>query len=115
MHQSLRLLDIVIDLLQAETKAVDEGDDELQENLLRQRAEHMQRAWASREGCDAQSMTERLRHIARVQQELARRTGLVVNALRDSLNESRRQATRLTGYSRTGAHSGSVLLMDRKG
>jgi hypothetical protein len=102
MHESLRLLDIAMDVLGRELNAVEEEDDELLERLCGEREVLMRRAWELRGGCDARALEEKLHLLQRAQKDLSYRAGLLTERVRGSLRENRRQSAGLSGYRKAG-------------
>ncbi len=115
MHESLRLYDTCLTILDQEAEALDNEDDERLQELCERRARLLERAWEKREGCENALLEERLRAIQKAQDSLAARTRMQAETLRMSLKNSRQESTRLTGYGKTLGSGQSPSFLRKEG
>lgn len=115
MHESLRLYDASLALLNQEREAVDAGDEERLVALCEKRRAYMEEAWEKRSGCDAVALRRKLEAILSAQVALTRRTQEQTDILRMALQSSRKENTRLAGYGKVVNHRQNALIVSKEG
>ncbi len=115
MHESLSLLDAALELTRQEDAALAAEDEERLEELCEERAKLMARAWEKRDGCDAAQLLSRLEAIQNAQNALTNKAASTSDALRQTLQQSREQGNRLSGYHKVVARQQHSLLLQTRG
>ncbi len=111
MHECLRLYDSALALVRQEAEAIEHGEEELLESLLRERETLMEEAWRKRAGCDPDLVAERLSAIRLAQEAAGRMARINRDNLRLALQSSRRESDRLSGYGRvTNTMHGAFII-----
>ena len=114
MHESLQLLDAAISLARREAEALTVEDETLLEQLCDEREDLIARAWERRDGCDPAALEKKLLCLQQLQQELSIQAEAIAAGLRESLKETRKQGTGLSGYRKArGRVDGPVYLQRR--
>lgn len=115
MHESLRLYDASLALLAEEAEALEsENEDRLLE-LSQKRLALMKEAWEKRAGCSVPLLLERLEAIRKAQDTLAVKAKTQMETLRLTLQNSRKETTRLAGYGKTLGSGQGVSLLYKEG
>ena len=98
MHESLHLYATCLTILGQEAEALDNEDEDRLEELCQKRTLLMEEAWKKRDGCDPALLAGHLTTIQVAQGELAAKTRMRTETLRITLQNSRKESTRLAGY-----------------
>lgn len=115
MHESLRLYDMCLALLDQEAEALENENEELLEELCRKRVTLMEDAWEKRDGCDPVLLLERLENIRSAQKELTAQTRMQTETLRMTLQNSRKESSRLAGYGKAVGNGQNASLLRKEG
>lgn len=115
MHESLRLYDASLALLNQEREAVDAQDAERLAELCEKRKAYMEEAWEKRAGCDPDAIRQKLEAILDAQITLTRRTREEADILRMALQNSRKENTRLAGYGKVVNNRQNALIVSKEG
>ena len=115
MHESLRLYDVSLSILEQEIQALDNEDEELLTELCGKRAALMEEAWEKRAGCPADLLLERLKMIQEVQGTLAAKARMQTETLRLDLQHNRKESTRLTAYGKALGHGQNMYMLRKEG
>lgn len=115
MHESLRLYDASLAILEQELQALDGGDEELQTDLCEKRVQIMGEAWVKRAGCPVTLLLERLNAIHEAQETLAAKTRGQTETLRLELRNSRKESTRLNGYGKVLGNRQDMRIVRKEG
>lgn len=115
MHESLRLYDACLTILDQEAEALDNEDEERLQELCEQRARLMEEAWKKRDGCEPSLLMERLESIGKAQDSLAANARTHSETLRLALKDSRQESTRLTGYGKALGSGQTMSLLRKEG
>lgn len=115
MHESLRLYDASLEIINQEREALDAENDERLAELCEKRMTCMREAWEKRAGCDPLAILERLEAIQRAQALLARQAREQTEILRMALQNSRKENTRLSGYGKVVNRRQSALIVSKEG
>lgn len=115
MHESLRLYDACLTILDQEAEALDNEDDERLQELCAHRAQLMEQAWQKREGCENSLLLERLEAIQKAQDSLLSRTRMQTETVRLALKNNRQESTRLVGYGKTLGSGQNRSLLRKEG
>ncbi len=115
MHESLRLYDASLALLDKEKEAIDNKEEERLQELFQKRAALMEEAWQKRDGCPSSLLAERLRAIQKAQEALTAKARMQTETLRLELKNSRQESTRLTGYGKMLGNGQNRSLLRKEG
>ena len=115
MHESLRLYAACLTLISQETQALDNEDEARLEELCSERIALMEKAWEKREGCDPALLAEQLKAIQYAQEELTAKTRMRTETLRMTLQNSRKESTRLAGYGKIVGNGQNQSLLRKEG
>ena len=115
MHESLRLYDASLALLNQEREAVDAKNEERLVELCEKRKAYMEEAWEKRAGCDPDALRQKLETILEAQRSLTRRTQEESEILRMALQNSRKENTRLAGYGKVVNRRQNALIVSKEG
>lgn len=115
MHECLLLYDTALDLLAQEERAVAQENEDILDDLVAQRTTIMQTAWEKRAGCPAALVMEKLEAIQRKQARIEREADKKLELVRLSLQSSRKENTRLSGYGKVVSHRQSALIVSKEG
>jgi len=115
MHKSLRLYAMCLALIKREVEALESEDEENLEQLCQKRMEIMDEAWKSKDGCDPNLLAKQLRAIQKAQADLTAKTRMHTETLRMTLQNSRKESTRLAGYGKTISNGQNMSLLRKEG
>ncbi len=115
MHESLRLYDACLTILDQEAEALDSEDDERLQELCAKRARLLEQAWEKRDGCARDLLRERLEAIKKAQDSLIARTRAQTETVRLALKKNRQESTRLAGYGKALGGGQSMSLLRKEG
>lgn len=115
MHESLRLYDTALQLMAKESEALEKEDDDLLAGIFKERVHAMAEAWEKREGCDKTKLLEKLGGILKIQDELMQKAHLQRESLRLTLQNSKREGSRLAGYGKAVSNRDTAFTIVREG
>ena len=115
MHESLRLYDASLILLNQEAQAIENEEEERLPELCEKRMALMEEAWQKRAGCDSGLLIERLQVIHKAQADLVAKARAQTGALRLSLKNSRQESTRLAGYGKAIGSGQNIPFLCKEG
>lgn len=115
MHESLRLYDACLTILDQEAEALDNEDEERLQELCDNRAQLLEEAWRKRDGCEPALLMERLETIRKAQDSLTAKARMQAETLRLALKNNRQESTRLAGYGKTLGSGQNVSLLRKEG
>ena len=115
MHESLLLLAEALVLTGQEQEALAEENEERLYELCERRTALLARAWEQREGCDTAALVTALQAIQQAQDKLNITAQVISDEMREALQQSREQSTRLSGYHKVVARQQSSLLLSTRG
>ena len=115
MHESLCLYDTCLTLLDQERQALEAGEEEHLAELCEKRRTYLEEAWEKRAGCDPEQIQQKLEAILKAQAALTHRAQEEADILRMTLQNSRRENTRLNGYGKVVTRRQSALIVSKEG
>jgi len=115
MHESLHLYSECLTLIGQEAEALDNEDEDRLEELYQRRVHLMEEAWKKKDGCDPALLSKKLKAIQSAQEELTAKTRMRTETLRMTLQNSRKESTRLTGYGKAMGNGQNLSSLYKEG